>query len=193
LTARVEAVGRHTPTSGIMTLTAADGRSARASQMESGDSWIYRFTPRHGGPHRLHWQGDSKTTLHPQQCSAPIALLGETLGLRLFRPRGTLHFPVPSGVDRFALQVAGAGTAETVKAIVYDASGRAVAQQDNIAAPHVFVLQRQQTEPTEIWCVEFEPASTGVLEDVSVQAHGTPAVFASRPEEVFLAGDHGER
>jgi hypothetical protein len=92
---------------------------------------------------------------------------------------------VPTGVERFALQVSGEGTAETVQATLRDSAGQVVGQQDNIALPYVFVPQRDKTAATEIWSLTLEKASAGVLEDVTIQTLGIPPVFAAGKDQVF--------
>jgi hypothetical protein len=91
---------------------------------------------------------------------------------------GTLHFVVPSGATRFGVVVAGAGPAETVKASIRNGAGHVVAEQDTIAAPHAFVLERDDGTVTEIWSIIFEKASKGVLEDVSLHTIGIPPLFS---------------
>jgi hypothetical protein len=185
LIVKVEPVGRYTPPTGTMTLTGPDGDQTRLSPTVRDDRIFYTFSPQVTGPHRIEWQGDSKSILRLIECSAPLGFLGESLGADLFRWTGTLYFAVPSGVERFAIQITGAGTAETVKATLRDPSGRVVGEQDKIAAPHVFVLKREQCESTEIWSATLEKASEGVLEDVSIQTLGIPSVFAGTPRDVF--------
>ena len=128
LVTQIEPVGRHTPSAGVMTVTAPSGETMKLKPEAKEQNSAYNFTPQRTGPHRLHWQGDSAATLRPVHCSAPVAILGEPLGMNLIRPVGTVHFAVPTGVRRFALQIAGQGTAETVKATIRDATGRTVDQ-----------------------------------------------------------------
>jgi hypothetical protein len=184
--ARVEAVGHHTPSTGVMTLTAPDDETTTLNPKVDDGQLVYRLAPRQTGSYRLHWQGDSKTTIRLVRRSAPVAILGGSLGINLIRPAGTLYFLVPAGVKRFALQVAGQGAAETIKAFVRDASGHVVDLKDNIGTPHVFVLKRDRIAPAEIWSVTLDRASKGVLEDVSIQTLGVPAVFGAAPSEVFV-------
>jgi len=186
LVTQIEPVGRHTPSAGAMTVTAPSGETMKLKPEAKEHNSAYNFTPQRTGPHRLHWQGDSAATLRPVHCSTPVAILGEPLGMNLIRPVGTVHFPVPTGVRRFALQIAGQGTAETVKITIRDATGRTVDQRDNIAAPHVFVLERDSATATEIWAITFQPAGEGVLEDVSVQTLGVPPIFGATPRDVFI-------
>ncbi|MBN2314340.1 MAG: right-handed parallel beta-helix repeat-containing protein [Sedimentisphaerales bacterium] len=184
--ARLEPVGRHTPTTGVMSLTTPDGETTKLSPKVEGEQHVYCLTQPKTGPHRLHWQGDSKTTIRLVQCSAPVAILGGPLGINLFQPSGTLYFPVPDGVQRFALQITGQGTAETVKAIVRDASGRVVDQEDSISTPRVFIMERNKAARMEIWSVTLDRASKGVLEDVSIQTLGVPPIFSTMPGEAFV-------
>ena len=168
-----------------MKLTALSGEIIKLTPKTRDKHLVYSFTPEKTGPHRLHWQGDSKTTIRPVQTSTSIAMLGEPLGLNLIRPTGTLYFFVPAGVERFALQVAGQGAAETVKAVIRNASGRIVDQQDKIATPHVFVLERDKIATAEIWSITLGQAAEGVLEDVSIQTLGVPPLFSATPNGVL--------
>jgi hypothetical protein len=186
LVARLEPVGQHKPSVGVMNLTTPAGVETKLNPKVEDKQFSFSFMPRVTGPHRLHWQGDSKTTIRPIRCSAAAAILGESLGVNLIRPVGTLYFLVPVAVKRFALQITGQGTAETVKAIVRDASGRIVDQEDNINTPHVFILTRNAVAQRAIWSVTFDRASKGVLEDVSIQTLGVPPVFGTTPGEVFV-------
>lgn len=185
IVAKMEPVGRHTPTPGVMSITPPRGETRQLKPAIEGDQITYRFTPQATGTHRLQWQGDPFTTIRLTRCSAPIAFLGESLGLNLIHPIGRLHFAVPAGVERFAIQVAGAGTAETVKATLRDSSGRVVDEQDNIGPPRVFVLERSDADSTEIWSITFAAAAQGVLEDVSLRTLGVPPLFGTSPADVF--------
>jgi hypothetical protein len=100
-----------------------------------------------------------------------------------------LYFTVPGNVSRFALQISGAGTAETVKATIRDATNRVVATQDDIASPHLFVLEREDNVPPEIWSIRLEKATTGVLEDVAIRALGIPPLFATSPDRRFTSAE----
>ena len=186
MTARMERVGKFTPEPDVLTVLAANGDTAKLKPTVSDNQATYRFTPKATGPHRLHWKGANGETLRFTECSAPIAILAEGLGAGFIRPLGTLYFGLPAGVARCALVVGGAGTAETVKATVRDASGDLVATEDNIAAPHVFLFERDKAKATEIWSVTFEKATEGVMEDVSVQAVGMPSMFGASSGEVFV-------
>ena len=187
LTARMERVGKYTPSADLLEVTAADGDTKKLKPTASDDQAVYSFSPKTTGPYRLHWKGEGGETLRFTRCSAPVVILAEGLGAGFIRPVGTLYFALPGGVTRCALVVGGAGTAETVKATVRDASGSVVDTQDNIAAPHVFLLERDTAESTETWSVTFERASEGVMEDVSLQAVGMPPVFGATPEDVLIA------
>ena len=187
LTAKMERVGKYTPTADSIQVTATSGKTTELKPEVSDSQATYTFTPKATGPHRLRWKGENGETLRFTRCSAPMAILAEGLGANFIRPLGTLYFAMPGGVSRSALVVGGAGTAETVKATVRDASGNVVASQDNVAAPHVFVLEREAAESTEIWSVTFERATEGVMEDVSVQAVGMPPVFGATPGDVLIA------
>ncbi len=188
LVVKMEPVGRHTPKAGVINALSVDGRTSELKPKVEEKQATYSFTPQVTGPHRLHWKGANGETLRPVRCTAPLAILAEGMGANFIRPLGTLYFAVSAGVTRCALVVGGAGTAETVKATVHGASGKVVASQDNIAAPHVFVLERDEAKPTEIWSVTFERASEGVMEDVSVQAVGMGPVLGVTAGEVFVIG-----
>lgn len=177
LSAVVEPVGRHDPTFRPIALAYPDGREVKLSPKVESDHAVYAFTPEASGPVRLLWQGDNRETIRMLDCGAPAAILGGPLGVNLIRPVGRLDFVVPSGVKRFAVVIAGAGTAETVKAAIRNASGEMVSEQDNIAAPHAFVLERDDCTKTDTWSITFGKASQGVLEDVSVHLVGVPPLL----------------
>ena len=185
LAAKVEAVGRHAPARGALTVTAPDGTTSRLNPSVDGDQLSCSLKTPMTGPYRLHWQADSTTTFRILSCSAPWVHLAESRGINFIRPIGTLYFAVPTGISRFALQVSGSGTAETVKATVRDAANQVVESQDNIASPHVFLLERNHSDEAEIWSISMERASEGVMEDVGVQALGIPTLFAATPGDMF--------
>lgn len=174
-------LGSREPVSGSIRSLDASGIESRLQPGTEGRVSVFRFTPKRSGPLRLEWQGDSKETLEPVSCSAPMALLLEAAGLNLFRSPGRLFFAVPEGVARFAILVEGAGGAETVKAKVRDAAGSVVEEKDNIAAPHVFVVERKAPGAPEVWSVELERAGEGILEDVSIQCLGLPPLLSLSP------------
>ncbi|MBN1854935.1 MAG: right-handed parallel beta-helix repeat-containing protein [Pirellulales bacterium] len=181
LTVKMEPVGHHVPKAITINLTSPNGETRELKPKTDEKNVVYTFTPRETGPHRLDWQGDNKETLQPIRCTEPMAILGESSGARLIRPMGTLYFAVPPNVARFAIVVTGDGTAEMVKATIRDAAGHIAAEQDNIAAPHLFILEADNGEITQIWSITFQKASEGVLEDVSVQTVGIPPVFSLIP------------
>ena len=185
LVAILEPVGRHPKSEGTMKLTTLSGEATKLTPKTRDKQLVYSFTPKKTEPYRLHWQSDWKTTIRLVQPSTSFAVLGEPLGVNLIRPTGTLYFFVPAGVERFALQVAGQGAAETVKAVIHDASGRVVDRQDKIAAPHVFVLERDKSATAEIWSVTLGKAAEGILEDVSIQTLGVPPLFSGTPNGVL--------
>ncbi len=186
LSVKMEPVGPFTPKPGAIELTAPSGKTTKIAPKVDEAHTGYTFTPQETGPHRLLWQGDSGETLRPVRCTAPLAILGEMLGANFIRPIGTLYFAVPAGVSRWAVVVGGSGTAETVKATVRNSAGDVVAEQNNIAAPHAFLLERDKPNSMEIWSLTLDKAAEGVMEDVSVQAVGIPPVFAATPEDVFV-------
>jgi hypothetical protein len=171
-------VGRHQPGVGSIRLVPASGtESLLKPELEDGVS-VFRFTPQSYGPLRLDWVGDSRETLQPVSCSAPMALLLEAAGLNLFNSPGRLFFPVPESSGRFAILVEGAGAAETVKARVCNADGAVVEERDNIAALHVFVIDRKSAAAPEVWSVNLERASEAILEDVIIQCLGIPPLLS---------------
>ncbi len=185
LAVKMEPVGRHVPKPGVLSVTFPSGDAMKVEPKVDEKQIVYTFAPNETGVCRLDWQGDNGETLRPVSCTAPIAILAEALGADFIRPIGRLYFAVPSGVSRFALVIGGAGTAETVKATIRDAAGDVAGEQDNIAAPHVFMLERDNADRLEIWSITCVKASEGVMEDVSLQAVGVPPVFAATPREVI--------
>lgn len=187
LLADLGTVAAHPLAEGNMTLVAPDGTPTQLVSAAHNGHTAYRFTPPASGTYCLQWRSGPHATFTPLRCAVPWALLQPPRGLHLFRCTGQLQFAVPAGVTRFALQVSGEGSAETVKATLRDAAGEVRGVQDNIAAPHVFVPQRDQADMPEVWTLTLENASTGVLEDVTIQTLGIPPVFAARQGHMFQA------
>lgn len=178
LSVRMAPVGRHTALPGKVTVTTSDGRTARLSPTGDNGEFVYRFSPKQTGPSRLDWQGDSNTTLQPTACSASLAILDQSAGLRMIKPSGTLFFTVPKGVERFAVVITGQGTGETVRATLRDERGNLRDTQDNIGPPHVFLAERESADHAVLWSLSLEEASEGYFEDVTVQSLGISGVFA---------------
>ncbi len=185
LVANLETVGQHKLADSSMSVTAPDGDTRQLTPAIEGDHVAYNFTPPVSGTYRLQWRCGPNATLRPLHCSVPWTFLQTANNLHLFRCTGTLFFTVPAGVERFAIQVSGEGTAETIKATVRNTAGQTVGQQDNIALPYVFIPQRDSANETEIWSLTLEKASTGVLEDVTIRTLGIPPVFATSQKQVF--------
>lgn len=174
-------VGRREPGVGSMRLVTTSGDERKLKPQRQESVHVYTFTPEGIGPVRLEWEGDSKETIQPVSCSRPMALLVEASGVNFFHSSGRLFFPVPEGRDRFAVLVEGAGTAETVKAMVRDGAGDVIDEKDNIAAPHVFVIERKPPAAPEVWSLTLERATEGILEDVTIQCLGVPPLLALSP------------
>ncbi len=186
LAVKMEPVGRATPGPDPIEATSRSGKRTKLVPKVEEVQAVYTLTPEETGPYRLDWEGDGGETLRPVRCTAPLAILGERVGANFIRPIGTLYFAVPAGVARWAVVVGGSGTAETVKAAVRNSAGDVVAEQDNIAAPHAFLLQRDRSDSMEIWSLTLDKAAQGVMEDVSVQGVGIPPVFAARPQDLLV-------
>jgi hypothetical protein len=174
----MEPVGRYTAGPGQLQLTAPTGEPQRLPPQVAAGRVAYEFTPRQDGPHRLDWTGSSHETLRPVRCSRPLAILSELSGTSLIHPVGTLQFRVPAAVTRWAIVVGGAGPGERVTATIRDAAGNTVASQENIAATHLFMLQRQPSTDDQIWSITFARPSEGVLEDVSLYCVGIPPLLS---------------
>ena len=187
LLTRVEPVGSHTPPPGKMTLTTPDGQPRILKPVLHDQQVSYQLTPVSSGPLLLRWDGDSRDTLRPVRCSAPLAFSTDGRGLHLFRSTGTLHFAFPAGRNQCAIHVTGAGSAETVKATIADAAGRVIDQQDNIGLPRVFILKRENADSAAVWSIRLERASEGVLEDVTIQTLGIPPLFANSPQGLLVS------
>ncbi|MHB8902920.1 MAG: right-handed parallel beta-helix repeat-containing protein [Thermoguttaceae bacterium] len=188
LAVTMEPVGRAEPRPDPIEVASPGGPVARLEPKGDSAQAVYAFTPGESGVYRLHWLGDGNETLRPLRCTAPLAILGEMVGANFIRPIGTLYFAVPAGVSRWAIVVGGSGEGETVKATVRNAAGDLVAEQDNIAAPHAFVLERGNAGSAETWSLVLDKAAQGVLEDVSLQAVGVPPVFATTPGDLLVPG-----
>jgi hypothetical protein len=125
----------------------------------------------------------------PQKWAATVN--SATHRVCLYAPKSIVHFLgttgryffwVPEGTKEFAIRVSGEGSAESVKAALFDPAGNAIEGKDNISQAHQFVAAPKDAAHGEIWSLQLDKPSTGVLEDCYVQLQGIPPLLSSTRE-----------
>ena len=115
----------------------------------------------------------------------PVSIIGEHDAMRLIYTTGDFYFWVPAGTEEFGVRVAGDGTAELVRAALYDPAGNLVEDVDNIAAVHQFEVRQSATTEGAAWMLRLSTPSSGVLEDKKVDLRGIPPLLGPAPEALL--------
>lgn len=118
--------------------------------------------------------------------SLPASAVSANGSMHSIGVTGRLFFVVPAGVKEFALRVAGDGALEQARAVISNAQGQVVADEDKIARSQQIEIKRANAEAAEVWCMQLQQPSKAVIEDVHVMFDGIPAVVASMPEALLV-------
>jgi hypothetical protein len=173
-------VGKNgTPEMSVAIVTPSGERNNLPKMIGEGQK-PYTFPAAQAGPYRLVCEPGS-STVQVVSCNLPIGLYSERAPFHVLGATGDLYFCVPARVQEFAVRISGGGEGESVKAVVYDATGRQVGEQDNIDG-HQFLLHHSATAGTEVWRLQLGKPSQGVIEDYYVQLQGIPPILVTHPE-----------
>ena len=144
----------------------------------------YGYHATETGLHRVVVEAGSHTvTIHSATDAA--CLMSPRGAFHFVWQAGPLYFLVPKGVTEFGVKVAGGGGTELVKATIKDAGGKIVVTKDNIGHGESFPLKRSDAAHPEVWSVNLERATQGVLEDVQLLLEGVPPLLAASPETIL--------
>ena len=142
LVASIQPVGRTAPSAGQMNVKTPNGETTRLRSQCSGNDIQFTFTPQTTGPHRMEWQSESNTTLRPLRCSAPMIVFAHHWASTCFVPPAGSISPFPLASSNLPCRSLESARPRRSRPRCADSSGNIVDVQDNIALPHVFLLQR---------------------------------------------------
>jgi hypothetical protein len=117
--------------------------------------------------------------------SHPMNLDLEGAPAGLLNTIGRFYFFVPPGTKEFGIVMRGGDPGEAIKAGVYDPSGKLVAEEDNIAGRHQFVINPTAGAKGKIWSLRLDHPSRSAMEDFSVELQGIPPLLAGSPEAIL--------
>jgi hypothetical protein len=177
----VRPVGKGEARSASVSLISPSGKMTKLPAAQSSEKRGYEFKATERGAYTIvcdpkKWAATVNSATHRVCLYAPkssVHLLGTT---------GRYFFWVPQGTKEFAIKVSGEGSAESVKAALFDPAGNAVEEKDNISQAHQFVGVPKDAAHGEIWSLQLDKPSTGVLEDCYVQLQGIPPLLSSTRE-----------
>lgn len=164
---------------------APSGKETPLAQCMPGAPQSYDVIATEEGVHHLvAAAGQQTVTLHaPARAVSAIAPSG------VFHLLGTsqrLYFQVPAGTNEFAVRVAGGGGSEMARAIVRDAAGTVVADEDCIARSRQIPFTRADAAQAAVWSVELVKPSKGVIEDIRLGFDGIAPIIAPAPEALLV-------
>ena len=166
-------------------IIAPSGKVTKLADAPLNVTTAYDFKSEEAGVHRIVIHSGS----HIASCNGttlPVNALSLSGAFHFVGTAGPLCFGVPAGVKEFAIRVAGDGGLEQARAIVTDAHGKIVVDEDNITRTRQFVLTREDAAKPETWSLRLAQPKGAVIEDVHVLLDGVPSVFAASPESLLV-------
>jgi hypothetical protein len=144
-----------------------------------------KFTADQTGLFTLVCQPDH-VTAQVSSSTHPVCLAGNSRGqLHLLGTTGDFYFYVPADAGQFGLRFKGEGEGERVSAAVFDATGKCVWEQPNIATSQSFRMERTSATQGEVWHFRLSRPTIGVLEDTHVEIRGLPPVLGFTADSVL--------
>lgn len=165
---------------------APSGKITHLAAAKPGSDADYTLRADEAGVHHLFCR-PRQHAVTMKSASVPFSIVAPGGAMHFIGEAGPLSFLVPAGVKEFALRIAGDGDLEQVRAIIADASGKVLADEDNIARTRQILLRRAAAALPEIWSLRLAQPKGAVIEDVQVMFDGVPAVLAPSPESLLVA------
>ena len=117
------------------------------------------------------------------ESSHPTWLACDQDHLHFFGNTSDFYFFVPGKTSEFGLRFQVTGAEERLSATIYDATGKVQWQKADIKPFESFHMQRQPIDQDEVWRVQVDPPSVGILENYYLILRGIPAVLGFNPDE----------
>ena len=180
----LQPVGKGEPKPTPVCLVSPSGKKTALANAQAGDGTPYSFTAEETGAYKILCEpGGSTTQVH--SATHRVCQYSETGAFHFLGSTGELFFWAPPGVAEFAVRVAGDNPAERVKAGLYDATGKLVEEQDDIAQAHQFIGTRADASKGETWSLRLSKPSHAIVEDFHVRMEGIPPVLAGSREALL--------
>lgn len=164
-----------TPSGAVQTLAECLPGPAQHYVIAAAEDGVFHLTAQ---------AGQQVVSIHsPSRAVSAIAPAGAFHLLGVTPP---VYFQVPVGTREFAIRVAGDGGQEQARAIVRDATGKIVADEDRIARSRQILLTSPEPSQAAIWSLELARPAEAVIEDVHVVFDGIPPIIAPAPEALLV-------
>ncbi|MEO6785392.1 MAG: hypothetical protein ABI318_04595, partial [Chthoniobacteraceae bacterium] len=180
-TVSIRPVGKGAARPVPVSLISPSGKLTKLPAAQSAEKRTYEFKATERGAYTIICdpQNWAATVSSP---TSRVCLYAQSSLVHFLSTTGRYFFWVPPGTKEFAIKVSGEGAAESVKAALFDPAGNAVEEKDNIAQAHQFVAVPKDAAHGEIWSLQLDKPSTGVLEDCYVQLQGIPPLLSPTRE-----------
>ena len=125
----------------------------------------------------------------------PLGIYLSSNPFKLVNPVGRLYFWLSEGLTEVKLKVEGEGRRGLVKATLFNSEGAIFAERDNISGfePYEFRINLRQPSKGELWSLELDKPTAGVLRNVSLTFDDSiptlsfsPAAFFYELKEAFF-------
>lgn len=178
-------VGRYDASSKPLLIKSMDGGTLKEIAMKGFKETVsVKFTPDKTGVYQLSVDsGGNSFAL--KEASVPVAFDTSVNSVGLIGSKGSLYLPVAEGTDLFAIEIAGQGEAEAVKASVFSPEGKLVWSNDTITEVERYTANQGEGRKGGLWRVELDRPAKGVFEDFNVSALGVPGLLFLDPQRIW--------
>ena len=178
-------VGRNGASSKPLLIQSLDGKTLKKFKMAGFKQKVtLRFTTEETGLCRLCVDpGGNSFVL--RTATVPVAFDTSDKPVSLIASRGSLYLPVAEGTELFAVEIAGSGDAEAVKATLFSPEGKQVWSSDKIIEVDRFTANHGEGKKGGLWRIELDRPSEGCFEDYRVSALGIPGFLFLHPQRYW--------
>lgn len=180
-------VGRYEPSTKPLLVQTLAGKTLRKFKMAGFKEKVsIKFTPEKTGLYKLVVDSGGNSFVL-RTANVPVALDTSVKPAALIASKGSLYLPIAEGTDLFALEIAGSGDAEAVKATVFTPEGKQIWSADNIIEVDRFTANHGEGKKGGLWQIKLDRPSEGCFEDFCVSALGVPGFLFLHPQRIWTS------
>lgn len=186
LTIKQQAVGKQEVKPAKVSCLSPAGKAMKTKVTGEAGARQVTFTAEETGAYQVVCE-PGKGTASVASANAPVAAYGGGVPFHFCSSTGDVYFWVPAGTRSFAVQIAGGGGTERVKAALFDPAGKQVREEDNIESANQMLVETPANYAGGVWHLKTARPSQGVLEDYFVDLQGIAPLLSASPEAVLKA------
>ena len=180
-------VGRYDLSTKPLLVKTLDGKTIKKIKMAGFKEPVsVKFTPKKTGVYRLCVDSDGNSFVL-RTANVPVAFDTSVESVGFIGSKGSLYLPVAEGTELFAIEIAGYGENEGVKASVFSPEGELVWSRDTIIEVDRFTANHGEGRKGGLWRVQMERPASGGFEDYSVSALGVPGLLFLHPQRIWTS------